>query len=173
MEAMETEPRRPILRLPRTIRFDASDERVFERAAAPGEWAVSGAFAFADADPATLDGKARQAFRSGFLGTASFGWSTFVAVAEITPEDFGRVTEALAAHFCAAYGAPSLQAAREVAHREVRFAADLCAHPINTLLAVQREFGPAGIVERFRTIERKSSGGHARIWAIELDKDDG
>ena len=32
----------------RTIRFDASDDRVFARAAAAGEWAVSGAFAFAE-----------------------------------------------------------------------------------------------------------------------------
>ncbi|MGH6905252.1 MAG: DUF6505 family protein, partial [Geminicoccaceae bacterium] len=42
------------LRFPRTIRFDASDESVFECAAAAGEWAVSGAFAFADVDPARL-----------------------------------------------------------------------------------------------------------------------
>lgn len=160
------------MRLPRTIRFDASDEHVFERAAAPGEWAVSGAFAFADADPALLAGKSRQAFRNGFLGTASFGWSTFVTVAEITPEAFWRVTDALAAHFCATYGAPTLHAAREVARREVQFAADLCTHRINTVLAVQREFGPDGIVERFRTIEREQSGGHARIWAIEPDDGD-
>lgn len=161
------------MRLPRTIRFDASDEQVFERAAAPGEWAVSGAFAFADADPALLAGKARQAFRSGFLGTASFGWSTFVVVAEITPEAFGRVTEALAAHFCSVYGAPSLQAAHEVARREVQFAADLCTHNINTVLAVQREFGPDGIIERFRTVEPRRDGMHAKIWTIEADDDAG
>ena len=38
--------------------------------AEPGEWAVSGAFVFWGADPATLEGKARTAFRSGFLGVA-------------------------------------------------------------------------------------------------------
>ena len=65
-----------------TIRFDASDCQVFERAAEPKEWAVSGAFAFADADPSTLTAKRRQSFSNGFLGTASFGWSTLVCVVE-------------------------------------------------------------------------------------------
>ena len=56
------------MKLLRTIRLDPSDTFVFERAAEPGEWAVSGAFAFADIDAAKLEGKARAAFRSGFLG---------------------------------------------------------------------------------------------------------
>ena len=58
------------VKLLRTIRLDPSDTFVFERAAEPGEWAVSGAFMFADADPDALEGKARAAFRSGFLGVA-------------------------------------------------------------------------------------------------------
>ena len=56
------------MKLLRTIRLDASDSFVFEKPAEPGEWAVSGAFAFADCDPAELRGKARTAFRAGFLG---------------------------------------------------------------------------------------------------------
>jgi Family of unknown function (DUF6505) len=157
------------LRFPRTIRFDASDERVFEPAAAAGEWAVSGAFAFADADPAGLVGKATQAFASGFLGTASFGWSTFVAVAEITQEQFEAVIDALARHFVERYGAPSPEAARPAARTEAEFAASLCAHPINTLLAVERAFGPDGIVERFRAITSDKVPAHAKIWTIEPD----
>ena len=47
------------VRLLRTIRLDPSDTFVFERAAEPGEWAVSGAFAFWNADPDRLEGKAR------------------------------------------------------------------------------------------------------------------
>ena len=39
------------MRFPRTIRLDASDERVFAQAAEPEEWAVSGAFAFAERRP--------------------------------------------------------------------------------------------------------------------------
>lgn len=160
------------LRFPRTIRFDASDERVFESAAAAGEWAVSGAFAFADADAASLAGKARQAFASGFLGTASFGWSTFVAVAEISPEQFEAVIAALARHFALRYGAPSPEAARPAARVEAEFAASLCTHPINSLLAVERAFGAEGIVERFRTITPHGAPRHARIWTIDPDTED-
>ncbi len=47
------------MKLLRTIRLDPSDTFVFERAAEPGEWAVSGAFMFGDADPDMLTGKAR------------------------------------------------------------------------------------------------------------------
>ena len=41
-----------MLKFPRTIRLDPSDTFVFERAAEPGEWAVSGAFVFWNRDPA-------------------------------------------------------------------------------------------------------------------------
>jgi hypothetical protein len=157
------------LRFPKTIRFDASDERVFETAAAADEWAVSGAFAFADADPASVAGKAKQAFTSAFLGTTSFGWSTFVAVAEITQGQFEAVIDALASHFVERYGAPSPTAARPAARTEAEFAVSLCAHPINTLLAVERAFGPDGIVERFRIITRDGAPAHAKIWTIGPD----
>jgi hypothetical protein len=46
----------------RTIRFDASDDHVFDRAAEPGEWAVSGAFEFAVARELDDDG-IHEAFR--------------------------------------------------------------------------------------------------------------
>jgi hypothetical protein len=42
-----------MLKLPRTIRLDPSDTFVFERAADPGEWAVSGAFVFGDCNEPT------------------------------------------------------------------------------------------------------------------------
>jgi hypothetical protein len=160
------------MRFPRTIRLDASDEHVFERAAAPEEWAVSGAFAFADAPPETLRGKTAQAFARGFLGTQSFGWSTLVAVAEIKPAELEAVIEALAQHFVDRYGAPSIAAARPAAEAEAAFAGSLCEHRLNALLAVERTFGPDGIVERFRTIEPLKSGSHARIWSIVPDGDD-
>jgi hypothetical protein len=161
------------MRFLRTIRLDASDEQVFERAAAEGEWAVPGAFAFAHAPPEELRGKTGQAFASGFLGLESFGWSTLVAVAEIDAAEIETVTEALARHFARHYGAPSLAAARRAAQAETDFARSLCEHPVNTLIAVARELGPEGIVERFRTIEPLARGRHAKIWSIEPDDDDG
>jgi hypothetical protein len=54
------------IKLLKTIRFDASDERVYELAAAPEEWAVSGAFAFASLAAEAVAGKTRQAFSNGF-----------------------------------------------------------------------------------------------------------
>ena len=64
------------MKLLKTVRADPSDTFVFERAAEPGEWAVSGAFAFNHADLASLAGKARAAYRGGFLGIESLGRST-------------------------------------------------------------------------------------------------
>ena len=74
-------------KLLRTIRLDASDTFVYERAAAPAEWAVAGGFMFWDRDPATLTGRDRQAFRAGFLGLTSFGWSTLAVVVEATADE--------------------------------------------------------------------------------------
>ena len=62
------------MKLLRTIRLDPSDTFVFEQAAEPGEWAVSGAFIFWNSESVALEGKARSAFRSGFLGVSTLGW---------------------------------------------------------------------------------------------------
>ena len=75
------------MKLLRTIRLDPSDTFVFEKAAEPGEWAVSGAFVFWNRDPAALEGKARSAFRGGFLGVDSLGWSTLVQIVEASEDD--------------------------------------------------------------------------------------
>ncbi|WP_119461912.1 DUF6505 family protein [Rhodospirillaceae bacterium SYSU D60014] len=154
------------MRFLRTIRLDSSDESVFPTAARSGEWAVSGAFAFADADPAVLAGKERQAFTNGFLGTESFGWSTLAIVSEIERADYEAVVVALAGHFVARYGAPDLAAALPAARAEADFAASLCEHKVNTLIAVERSFGDSGIVERFRAIKPPREPAHARIWQI-------
>src|SRR4051795_5808889 len=80
-----------MLKLPRTIRLDPSDTFVFERAAAPGEWAVSGAFVFWNRNPAALSQKQRVAWRSGSLGVDSLGWSTLAIVTEATAADRQQV----------------------------------------------------------------------------------
>src|ERR1700724_4062592 len=85
------------VKLLRTIRLDASDTFVFEKPAEPGEWAVSGAFAFAHCDPANLQGKARPAFRAGFLGLQSLGRSTLAQIVEAGEKDRRAVVEMLAA----------------------------------------------------------------------------
>ena len=157
------------MRLPRVIRLDQSDTRIFERAAEPGEWAVPGAFAFADADPATLTGKRRQAFANGFLGTTSFGRATLVEVAEIDEAGHEDVVQRLALHFITDYGAPDLEAALPAARDEVAFAVSICEYKLHTLLAVERELGDDGVVERFRVITPSRATQHAKIWDVVED----
>lgn len=138
----------------RTIRFDASDDRVFGRAAAAGEWAVSGAFAFADAGPAELAGKRRQEFANGLLGIASFGRSTFATVGVVRADELAAIELALAQHLVDVYGAPDLDRARLAARDEMAFISDLVADvPINTVFTVSRHHDADGrVCEEFRTL---------------------
>lgn len=145
------------MKLPRTIRLDPSDTVIFERAANPGEWAVPGGFAFWDEDAATLTGKRKQAFRAGFLGIASFGWSTLVEVAEASADDHVAALASLAAHIRREYGAPDEAAARAAAGEELAFAASLCDHPAGTVLALARSLEDGEIRERFRTLHRRDT----------------
>jgi hypothetical protein len=140
------------MKLLRTIRLDPSDTFVFERAAEPGEWAVSGAFIFWDDDPAEMRGKKRNAFRSGFLGVGSLGWSTLVQIVEAKDEDRTAVVEALARRLVENFGAPDLDAARRAAEEEVAFAESLCDHPADTLVAIHRAIEDGAIREAFRTL---------------------
>jgi len=161
------------MKLLRTIRFDASDERVYETAASPGEWAVSGAFAFADLGADVLTGKTRQAFANGFLGVASFGRSTFATVAEAEPAARAEIEASLADQFVARYGAPNREAALAAAREELDFVAELAAGaPINTVFTVRRARTADGATkEEFRTI-RPPTGepAHARIWTVVDDE---
>ena len=160
-----------MLRFPRTIRLDPSDTFVFERAAEPGEWAVSGAFVFWNRDLATLGQKQRVALRSGFLGIDSLGWSTLAIVTEATEADRQAMIERLAGQLLEKFGAPDLEAARLAAEGEIAFAASLCDHPSQTLLAVQRSVENGEIRERFRTLKPREAGAdplhaHARAFTF-------
>jgi len=146
-----------MVKLPRTIRLDPSDTFVFERAAEPGEWAVSGAFVFWNRDTAALSSKQRVAMRSGFLGTDSLGWSTLAIVTEATEAERAAIVERLAATLMEKFGAPDLAAARGAAEEEVAFAASLCDHAPQTLLAVQRSVEDGEIRERFRTLRPRQA----------------
>lgn len=144
------------LKLPRTIRLDPSDTLVYTRAAEPGEWAVSGGFLFAGADLTALAGKERQAFRGGFLGIDSFGWSTLVVVTETRPEERDEAVERLADQLAAHCGAPDRASARAAAEEEIAFAESLCNHPAGTLLGVHRQAEGDAVRESFRTLHRRA-----------------
>lgn len=144
------------VKLLRTLRLDTSDTFVFERAAEPGEWAVSGAFMFADADLGTLAGKPRVAFRSGILGIASLGWSTLAMVTEASEAERDDAIEQLARQMLARLGAPDLAAAQSAARAELAFAASLCNHLPQTLIAVHRTWDGSDIREQFRTLKPRA-----------------
>ena len=155
-----------MVRLLKTIRFDQTDDRVFPQAAGPGEWAVSGAFAFAD--PGGIAGKPRQAFVNGFLSVDGLGWSTFATVANAEEGLRQELTERLARQCVERLGAPSLAEALPVAEAEIAFVAELCAEaPINTVFAVSRAVGEDGQVrEAFRTVEPPQAPIHTRVWDV-------
>jgi hypothetical protein len=101
--------RAELVKLLRTIQLDASDSFVFEKPAAAGEWAVSGGFAFVRSDPANLQGKARTAFRAGFLGLSSLGRSTLAQIVEASEADRLSVVEMLAGQLVSRFGDPIFQ----------------------------------------------------------------
>jgi hypothetical protein len=144
------------MKLLQTDRADPSDTFVFEKAAEPGEWAVSGAFVFAHQSPATLTGKARAAFRGGFLGLGSFGWSTLVRIVEASEEDRRAAVEQLASKLISHFGAPDLATARLAAEEEVSFVTSLCDHPVGMLVAVSRRFENEVTRETFRTLQART-----------------
>ncbi|MCX7307342.1 MAG: DUF6505 family protein [Afipia sp.] len=155
-----------MVKLPRTIRLDPSDTFVFERAAEAGEWAVSGAFVFYACDISALGQKQRVALRSGLLGIESLGWSTLAIVTEATQAERDAVVARLAEQLSAKFGAPDVDAARAAAEEEVAFAASLCDHPPQTLLAVSRSVENGEIRERFRTLKpRATEAGGDRLHA--------
>ena len=158
------------MKLLRVIRFDHSDDNVFEKAAQTDEWCIPGGFEFADLESSDLTGKTRQAFANGFLGLPSFGRSTFATVAEIAQADRDAIAQMLAQHFVEHYGAPDHAAAQSAAREEIDFAVDMCADkPINTVFTVRRTLDDGEIREEFREIAPPGEPRHTRIWDIVED----
>jgi uncharacterized protein DUF6505 len=161
------------MKLLRTIRLDPSDTFVFERAAEPGEWAVTGSFVFWHEDIASLGGKARSAFRAGFLGVWSLGWSTLVQIVEASEQDHQAAVDALAEQLAAKFGAPTLQDAKAAAEQEFTFANSLCTPPEGTLIAIHRVEENGEIRETFRSLRPKDGPKPLRAFAfLDVEDDD-
>lgn len=154
------------MKLLRTIRLDPSDKFVFDKAAEPGEWAVCGAFRFWTSDPASLEGKARSAFRGGFLGVQSFGWSTLVQIVDASDADRRALVDQLARQLVIHCGAPDMESARAAAEDEVAFAASLCDHGADTLVAVHRTCEGGEIREAFRTLQPRAGAKSMRAFSF-------
>ena len=160
------------MKLLRTIALDPSDTFVFDVPAEPGDWAVSGAFRFCDRDPAKLSGKDRSAFRGGFLGVKSWGWSTLAQIVHATEDDRRALVELLAAQLVERFGAPDLATARLAADEEVAFAQSLCTHPISALVAVHRSASDGEVRESFRRLQLREGQGHGKAFSFMEVEDD-
>ena len=101
---------------------------------------------------ASLTGKARAAFRSGFLGIDSLGWSTLVQVVEASEEDRAAAVELLARRLVERFGAPDLATAKAAAEEEIAFAASLSDHAEGMVIALARRHESGDIREAFRTL---------------------
>ncbi|MGI8525161.1 MAG: DUF6505 family protein [Pseudolabrys sp.] len=154
------------MKLLRTIRLDPSDTFIFETAAEPGEWAVSGAFVFWATDPGKLEGKARSAFRGGFLGVNSLGWSTLVQIVEAGEADRSALVETLARRLVEKFGAPDMNAARASAEDEVTFAESLAVQQADTLIALHRSYEDGDIREAFRTLRPRNGPKPLRAFTV-------
>jgi hypothetical protein len=163
------------VKLLRTIALDPSDTFVFDAAAEPGDWAVSGAFRFCDRDPAALTGKDRSAFRSGFLGVQSWGWSTLVQIVHATEDDRRALVELLAQQLVEKFGAPDRATALPAAEEEVAFVESLCTHPISSLIAVHRTAEGGEVRESFRRLQLKEGQDrHSKAFSfMEIEDDAG
>lgn len=161
------------MKLLRTIQLDPSDAFVFDRTAEPGEWAVSGAFSFWNVDVEKLEGKPRTAFRSGFLGVNSLGWSTLAQIVDANDSDCRALVEMLAAQLVRHFGAPDLPVARKAAEEEVAFAQSLCVHATNTLIAVKRTCEKGEIREAFRSLRPREGARLSKVFSfVEVEGED-
>jgi hypothetical protein len=160
------------MKLLQTLRLDRSDTYVFDRAAAPGEWAISGAFLFAEAPIENLTGARRAAFRSGFLGIDSFGWSTLVQIVETDAIGRDAAVALLARKLVEHCGAPSAAAARDAAAEEIAFAASLCDHPLETVVAVHRRVEDGEIREAYRSLHRRDVTELGPVFSFTAENDE-
>jgi len=76
----------------------------------------------------------------------------------------------LAQLFVERYRAPSLGDALPAARSEAEYAAALSDHKAHQLLAMEREEGPDGLVERVRLVRPERASSHAKIWEIVADE---
>lgn len=158
----------------KTIRFDQSDDHVFDHPSGVEQIAVPGGFAFAHLAESDVTGKTKQAFANGFLDVENFGRSTFVTVGLVNSDERDLALRSLAQHFVDVYGAPDLDSALEAATAEFAFVEELTSDAlINTVFTVRRWFDEAGeIREEFRTIKPPTDKPlHARIWSVEDDEE--
>jgi hypothetical protein len=94
------------------------------------------------------------------------GWSTLAQIVEASDDDRAALVEMLARELRERLGAPDLAVARAAAEEEVAFAASLCDHPPDMLIAVRRTFEEGAIREAFRTLRPRGTRKPMRAFSF-------
>ena len=101
--------------------------------------------------------------KGGFLRSGStYGQSNILRGLNLEVEGRGNEQGQLVAHF----GAPSIEDAVAAAEEEFAFAASLCNHPLDTLIALHRSHDGGEIREAFRTLRPKDGPRPLRAFAF-------
>ena len=87
-------------------------------------------------------------------------------IVEAKAHERAAAIETLAQRLIERFGAPDLSAARMAAEEEFAFAASLCEHPHDTLIAVHRSHADGAIRETFRTLRPKDGPKPLRAFAF-------
>ena len=87
-------------------------------------------------------------------------------IVEASEQDRAAVVEMLGRALHERLGAPDLAVARAAAEEEVAFAASLCDHPRDTLIAVRRTFEDGAIREAFRTLHPRGDRKPMRAFSF-------
>jgi hypothetical protein len=87
-------------------------------------------------------------------------------IVEASEQDRVALVDLLARQLLERLGAPDLASARGAAEEEVAFAASLCDHPRDTLIAVRRTFEDGAIREAFRTLRPRGERKPMRAFSF-------
>ena len=152
-------------KLLRAVRLDDSDDHVFRScgAAREGEPVVTGGFAVCDFDSAPRCDPACHC-ESSFVAIGSRARCSIAEVVEVTDAQLEEQADALAWHLVKGWGAPSWEAAREVAGEELRHTAEVCEtlSPEVWITVKRRRSADGGAVEeQYSVYDRLMIGAHA------------
>ena len=151
-------------KLLRAVRLDDSDDAVFRGcgSARDGEPVVTGGYAVCD-----FAGERRCNpvchCEASFLCVSSAARCTIAEVCEVTDADFDQQVDALAWHLVKAWGAPSWEAARELAAEELRHTSEVCETLApGAWITVKRErrAGSDEVDEQYSVYDRLMVGAH-------------
>ena len=161
------------MKLLRTIRLDPSDTFVFEQCGGARRMGSDRRLHIHRRRSLEARRQGARGVPLGFLGVASLGWSTLVQIVEASDDDRLAAIDTLAKQFVAHFGAPSIEDAVAAAEEEFEFAASLCNHPLDTLIAMHRSHDGGEIRETFRTLRPKDGPKPLRAFAfLEVEGED-